>query len=80
MLVGTKTDLRDVDRGERDGNDNDISHEDGVAKAKELGLDCYMECSALKCSNLRQVYDDACRLVLKTRAESKKKRQGCTFF
>ena len=57
ILAGTKTDLR--------GNDNeDVSYEEGEAKAKEINAGCYIECSSKELFNHIAVFERAASVVL----------------
>jgi len=60
ILVGTKVDLRDEAPG---GASNFISTAQGEALCKELKGYKYVECSAAKAINLKQVFDEAIRCV-----------------
>ncbi|PRP88588.1 Rho GTPase [Planoprotostelium fungivorum] len=67
MLIGTKTDLRDdketlaklADLGQKP-----ITQLQGEEMAKEIGAEGYMECSALTQKGLKQVFDEAIKLVI----------------
>jgi len=76
ILVGTKLDLRDdretIDRL-RDKNMTPITYEQGMAKAKEINAVKYMECSALTQKGLKNVFDEAIRVVIAPQPKKKKK-------
>lgn len=66
ILVGTKLDLRDdvsTREGLRQKKQAPITHEQGVAVAKEIRAVKYLECSALTQRNLKSVFDEAIRYV-----------------
>ncbi|XP_046571952.1 rho-related GTP-binding protein RhoQ-like [Haliotis rubra] len=65
ILVGTQTDLR---KGTRE---SDITTREGARLAKEIGADCYLECSAKKQQGLKEVFDHVVISALKDR-----KRKG----
>jgi len=93
LLVGTKLDLRDdaaVIEGLRNQGLSTITKEQGESLCKELGASGYVECSALTQKGLKQVFDEAARVVVgkqsKTISDStssdntkqkKKKRSNC---
>jgi len=68
FLVGLKTDLRD-DRetlekleAEKSGP---ISYEYGVKLAGEIRAEKYVECSALTCNGLREVFEEVLKVAIK---------------
>jgi len=77
ILVGTKLDMRN-ERAEveklRSQGQNPISTEQGNELAKKLKAIKYMECSAKTQENLKDVFDEAVRAVLRPA----KKKKGCT--
>ena len=68
ILVGTMLDLREqretVERLEQKGL-APITYEQGIAKARKIKAVKYMECSALTMKNLKNVFEEAIRAVLK---------------
>ena len=60
VLVGTKSDLRE------DGKADCVSSDEGEAKANQIGAACYIECSALKNENVKEVFEAAVRASLTT--------------
>jgi len=69
LLVGTKLDLRE----DATINDNlraqglaPITREHGEALSREIGTSGYVECSALTQKGLKQVFDEAARIVVGT--------------
>jgi len=90
ILVATKTDLREDSTvlsklSERGWSP--IPPEKGEALAKEIGAECYLECSALTQRGLKQLFDTAIRTVLNPEGQqknkvsaSKKKAKRCSLF
>jgi len=76
ILVGTKCDIRN-DSGEveklRSQGQSPITTEQGNELAKKLKAIKYMECSAKTQENLKDVFDEAVRCVLRP----PKKKKGC---
>ena len=76
ILVGTKCDMKN-DQGEinklREQGQSAITTEQGENLAKKLGAIKYMECSAKTQENLKEVFDEAVRSVLRP----PKKKKGC---
>ena len=61
ILVGTQIDLRV-------GNDDgEVTTDEGVQLAKEIGADCYVECSARDRKCLEDVFKNAVSSALKVR-------------
>jgi small GTP-binding protein len=52
LLVGTKADLRET-------ADDPVSVEDGKTLARQIGAFDYIECSAIKCQGVKDVFDRA---------------------
>jgi len=82
MVVGLKSDLR------HDGATLEkleskkmkpITTQQGQEMAKELNAACYMECSALTGENVREVFEEAIRLVLNQPNKGKKRKAGGCF-
>ncbi|KAL8617646.1 hypothetical protein ACOMHN_047892 [Nucella lapillus] len=80
LLVATKVDLRDneeeISRLTKDGL-KPVSTEQGEKLAFDLGLDTYLECSALTQTGLTEVYEMAARLALApTNTPLKRRKTG----
>lgn len=84
LLVGTKTDLRnDADTIARlqDKKMQPIGQDQGDRLAKEIGAVKYLECSALTQQGLKNVFDEAIRVVLNPPSITKKEKKGkCSLF
>ncbi|KAJ2162410.1 Rho GTPase protein rac1 [Coemansia sp. RSA 552] len=80
ILVGTKLDLREdkatVDRL-REKRLAPISFSQGAQMQKDIGAAKYLECSALTQKGLKNVFDDAIRVVLSPPQAPKKKKLAC---
>lgn len=77
ILVGTKMDLRDnketlLDCKERN-NWPMITYKQGLIKAKEINAVKYCECSAITQKGLKEVFDEAIRVVIIPHEKEKKK-------
>jgi small GTP-binding protein len=57
LLIATKADLRGT-------ADSPLSPEDGKALAQQIGALGYMECSAIKCEGIKDVFDRAIVLAM----------------
>lgn len=68
ILIGLKSDLRDEFAINADDLSSKgfspISKKTGEEMAKKIGAKSYLECSALKQINIRDVFETACRIVL----------------
>merc|ERR1719341_3077488 len=77
MLVGTKSDLRD-DEAELDklkkNNRSPVAAATAQRYAKENGFTKYMECSAKNQKGLKDVFDEAIKIVLNKDKQPKKQR------
>ena len=76
ILVGTKIDLRDDPASLSKLNEkgtSPITYEQGLRLAKEIGAAKYLECSALTQKGLKNVFDEAIRVVLSPPVKPKKK-------
>ena len=80
ILVGTKLDLRD-NPGEIDKlrvrNQRPIGPSQGEAMRKKIGAISYKECSALTQAGLKDIFDEAIKVVLFP-DQSKKKKPSCS--
>jgi len=79
ILVGTKIDLRDdpaaIQKMSEKGS-TPITYEQGLRLAKEISAAKYLECSALTQKGLKNVFDEAIRVVLSP-PQKQKKKGGC---
>lgn len=66
LLVGTNTDLRKQSKAKT------ISHEEGVAKGKEIHAVSYLEVSARNMEGLTELFEAASRVVLKKEVKNNK--------
>jgi len=67
LLVGTKLDLREdaaINEGLRNQGLAPITKDQGETLCKEIGCSGYVECSALTQKGLKQVFDEAARVVV----------------
>ncbi|ELR21889.1 GTPase cRac1B, putative [Acanthamoeba castellanii str. Neff] len=84
LLIGTKTDLRsDADTITRlaDKHMQPIQAEQGERLAKEIGAHKYVECSARTQQGLKNVFDEAIRVVLNPPVLKKENKKGkCSLF
>eukprot|EP01124_Arcella_intermedia_P027988 TRINITY_DN5595_c0_g1_i2.p1 TRINITY_DN5595_c0_g1~~TRINITY_DN5595_c0_g1_i2.p1 ORF type:complete len:877 (+),score=227.58 TRINITY_DN5595_c0_g1_i2:15-2645(+) len=82
ILVGSKLDLRDdpnMVRRLAEKRMAPITYEQGLSKCYEVGAAKYMECSALTQTNLKQVFDEAIRIVLNPNAALKPKKKDKSY-
>ena len=80
ILVGTKLDLRtNVAELERlkARNQKPIQLLQGESMKKKIGAITYKECSALTQNGLKDIFDEAIKVVLFPE-QQKKKKKGCT--
>jgi small GTP-binding protein len=69
LLVGTKSDLRNDSKY----TDSLICYEQALAKAKFIGAEKYLECSALTQKGLKHVFDEAIRVATRNLEKPKRK-------
>lgn len=69
LLVGTKLDMRDPSQVK-----NQVSYQQGVQMAKDIGAVKYLECSALTQKGLKNVFDEAIRAALAPPKKTKKRK------
>lgn len=60
MLVGTKLDLRES----KEHTGSVVTYPEGLELQRKCRAANYMECSALNKTNLKEVFEEACRIVL----------------
>jgi len=80
ILVGTKLDLRSDGQTVaklREKGQAPISFEEGLEVAKTIGATKYLECSALTQKGLKNVFDEAIRVVLCPPPSQTKKGKKC---
>jgi len=80
ILVGTKLDLRsdaNTVARLREKNQTPILFEEGVEMARQIGATKYLECSALTQKGLKNVFDEAIRVVLCPPAPTNKSKKKC---
>jgi len=79
LLVGTKLDLREdfaINEGLRNQGLSPITKEQGDSLCKEINCSGYVECSALTQKGLKQVFDEAARIVVGTSTNSQTNNEG----
>eukprot|EP01084_Bolivina_argentea_P041526 76644_1 len=74
IIVGTKIDLRN-DPFFLQKNGESLQMEDGLKLAKEVGAECYLECSALTMDGVNQLFERVVRIGVKL--TPKKKKNAC---
>lgn len=77
ILVGTKTDLRNDAKTLKElesKRQSPITKQQGEQLCAELKLIKYLECSALTRDGINEVFNEAIRIVLSTRAAGQKKK------
>jgi len=80
ILVGSRIDLREdaaTLKALEEKNLKPITYEQGLKLAQTLGLQCYLECSALTNQGVKAVFDEAIRFVI---APPKKKQKKIDSF
>jgi len=81
ILVGTKLDLRsdaNTVAKLREKNQTPITFEEGLEMARQIGATKYLECSALTQKGLKNVFDEAIRVVLCPPTPAKGKGKKCS--
>jgi GTPase SAR1 family protein len=77
ILVGTKIDARDdpvVREQLRNRNQSPLLPEDGTRMAAEICANKFVECSALNQLGLKNVFDEAVRMVLWNKTSERKSK------
>ena len=81
ILVGTKIDEREnvgpIDSMQRK-KPKTITHAQGLELKKEISAVKYLECSSVSRKGLKQIFDEAVRVVLSPNERSKKRKRFCT--
>ena len=80
ICVGTKLDLRSDSNTVaklREKNQTPITTEEGIDMARQIGAVKYLECSALTQKGLKNVFDEAIRVVLVPPQAAKKGSKKC---
>ncbi|KAH8831570.1 P-loop containing nucleoside triphosphate hydrolase protein [Flagelloscypha sp. PMI_526] len=80
LLVGTMSDLRENVKtiaSLAENRTQPISYDEGVAMAKSLGIERYIECSALTGENVDKVFEDAIRMAAEYQLRKSSDRRGC---
>ncbi|PIK39720.1 putative ras-related C3 botulinum toxin substrate 1, partial [Apostichopus japonicus] len=81
IIIGTKLDLRE-DPNTREKlsmrNLQPINYAQGLQMAKDVSAVKYLECSALTQKGLKNVFEEAIRVVLYPPKNAKKKRRACS--
>ena len=72
VLVGTKMDSRDSYAGDGQGV---VSHEQGMQLMRDISASKYIECSAVTRSGLREIFEEAARVVMFP-GDKKERRKG----
>ena len=81
ILVGTKVDLRQKVYNDEGTDDvyQIVSFMQGKSMAKRIGALKYLECSAMAQEGVKDVFDEAIRVVLKPRNRKKRRKwHNCT--
>ncbi|XP_047338150.1 rac-like GTP-binding protein ARAC7 isoform X2 [Impatiens glandulifera] len=76
VLVGTKLDLRDNNRGYMGGEYSDyniVTTSQGEELRKQIGAAAYIECSSKTQQNVKAVFDTAIKVVLRPPSQSRRK-------
>jgi len=79
VLVGTKLDLREDEEAVKklaEKGVHPVTTEQGTQLCKDIGAARYLECSSLTQKNLKNVFDEAIKVILYPKQQKKKK--GCT--
>ncbi|XP_043930490.1 rho-related GTP-binding protein RhoJ [Protopterus annectens] len=77
ILIGTQIDLRDDPKTLTrlmQMKEKILTYEQGVKLAKEIGAQCYLECSALTQKGLKTVFDEAILTIFSPKKKKKKRR------
>merc|ERR1712123_286728 len=81
LLVGTKMDLREdpeMMKKLKEKQESPVSTQQGHNLAKELKCKKYLECSSLNQKGLKNVFDEAIRVVLLGDMEDHKRKKPCS--
>eukprot|EP01101_Sappina_pedata_P010996 TRINITY_DN7103_c0_g1_i1.p1 TRINITY_DN7103_c0_g1~~TRINITY_DN7103_c0_g1_i1.p1 ORF type:complete len:225 (-),score=38.52 TRINITY_DN7103_c0_g1_i1:64-639(-) len=79
LLIGTKTDLRDnqeiIDEL-RQKDSSPVTKEDATMMARNVGAELYMECSAITRGGLSELFEQAVKILMRTK-KAKKGKDKC---
>ncbi len=81
ILVGTKTDLRgnkDIEASLAKREKQPVSYTKGLQLMKEIGAKTYVEVSALKMAQVREVFQTAAKAVLNGGGRDNVRRKRCS--
>ena len=81
LLIGTKLDLRENQENIaelRKENQSPITQETGSRLAAEIRAAKYLECSALTREGLKNVFDEAVRVVLQRQSNTQRPKFSCS--
>ncbi|XP_042316739.1 rho-related GTP-binding protein RhoJ [Sceloporus undulatus] len=80
VLIGTQIDLRDDPKTLARllyMKEKPLTYEHGIKLAKEIGAQCYLECSALTQKGLKAVFDEAILTIFSPKTKKKPCAKGC---
>lgn len=76
LLVGTKMDMREAKiKDSHEDSFDPITKEEGKELAEDIGAVGYVECSAKTRSGLKQIFEEAIRIVMESRASGNTEKE-----